>query len=115
MRAEQTLKSLCRRHGVAEDFGRRLLPLLQRAETATPDVRDRLLQLVEQSLERESERQRSLRENTELRDERALQNVARALHGWTPPKDFDPSRHDPEDLDPDTEPPDDFLPPDLGL
>jgi hypothetical protein len=100
MRARETLEHLCRRHGVSEDFGRRLLPLLERAAAAPPDVRARLVGLVEQSLEREGQRQTELRRSRAARDEQALVNVARALHVWEPPDDFDPERHAPEDLDP---------------
>jgi hypothetical protein len=100
MHPHDTLKSLCHRHGVAEEFGLRLLPLLERAEGAPPDVRERLLGLVEQSLARESERQRELRQDVRRREELALLNVARALHSWEPPRDFDPERANPEELDP---------------
>ncbi|MEO0651921.1 MAG: hypothetical protein AAFZ65_14695 [Planctomycetota bacterium] len=100
MHAQETLRTLCLRHGIDEAFGRRLLPLLERAAGATPDVRDRLVRLVEQSFERESERREQLRQNVHLREDEALLNVARALHGWDPPENFDPNEHRPEDLDP---------------
>ena len=100
MHAQDTLRTLCLRHGLDEAFGRRLLPLLERAASAPPEVRDRLLRLVEQSFVRESERRATLRENAEAAQEDALLNVARALHAWDPPEDFDPDRHAPEDLDP---------------
>lgn len=107
MRADDTLRTLCRRHGVDEGFGRRLLPLLERAQAAPPEVRDRLLGLVEQSLARESERRRELQEAQTERAERALLNVARALHAWNPPEDFDPEHHAPEGFDPGRVEPDD--------
>jgi hypothetical protein len=98
MRAHDTLRQLCARHGLDEAFGVRLLPLLERAQAATPEVRERLLELVEQSLRREAARRLERSRERRGQEEAALLSVARALHGWNPPDEFDPERHGPSDL-----------------
>jgi len=85
MRAHDTLHVLCRRHGVPESYGRRLLPLLERAHAAPPEVRDRLLRLVEQNLVREANRRQGLRQQVQNPADQALEAVAKALHRWNPP------------------------------
>lgn len=85
MDPQQRLQSYCRRFRVDEAFGRRLLPLLERAENARPAVRKRILELVEASFEKEA-RLKEMREDPSTRlDESALRTIARVLHGWSPP------------------------------
>ncbi|QDU68676.1 hypothetical protein [Engelhardtia mirabilis] len=85
MRAHDTLHVLCRKHGVPASYGRRLLPLLERAHAAPPEVRDRLVRLVELNLVREANRRRELASPVDDGAEQALVAVARALHRWIPP------------------------------
>lgn len=85
MRAHESLRVLCRRHGVPVSYGRRLLPLLVRAHAAPPEIRDRLLRLVELNLLKEARRRASLGAQAHGEADRALHAVARALHAWEPP------------------------------
>lgn len=85
MNPEETLATYCRRYGVPEEFGRRLLPLLERAAQAAPDVRQRILELVEQSFEKEATRRAAHRTPGADTEERVLRTVANVLHGWQPP------------------------------
>lgn len=78
MTAVRTLDRLCRLHGVPLTTGRRLLPLVERAEAAPPVLRRLLLRVVEATLERDAE-ELSLQRGA---DERCLAAVAAALHGW---------------------------------
>ena len=54
MTPQSILRDLCDRYGVAPERARRLLPLVERALKAPPSVRERLLDLVADSLEREA-------------------------------------------------------------
>jgi hypothetical protein len=79
----QFISRMCARFRVSLDFGRRLQPLVQKAAESEPEKRRLLLQMVERSFAEEASRaQRELRGE---KDQRALSNVARLLHGWTPP------------------------------
>lgn len=77
------LELLCRRHGVTLEFGKRFLPLVERAVQAPEDVRERILKLVEGSLKREGKRKPRLRDIED--DEELLVLVAKVLDGWAPP------------------------------
>jgi hypothetical protein len=77
------IRLMCARFGVSRDFGRRLQPLVQKAAESPPEKRRLLLQMVERSFEEEA--RRAVRELAGEKDRRALTNVARLLHGWTPP------------------------------
>jgi hypothetical protein len=71
---------------VAQQFGERFLPLIERALKARAEVGARILQLVESSFEKEQARRNSelaLQRDMELR---VLQVVAGVLHGWDPPE-----------------------------
>lgn len=83
MNAEKWIERSCRRYGVSREFGERLLPLVQRARGAAPDVRKRILDLVESSLEREASA--LALERLPRPEERALTTIAGVLHRWSPP------------------------------
>jgi len=85
MNAHDTLHVFCRRHGVPESYGRRLLPLLKRAHAAPPEIRERLLRLVEQNLVQEASRRKGLRNRAVTESEQALGGIAAVLHAWAPP------------------------------
>ena len=84
MSADQILQSLCDRHGLPIARAERLLPLIERALRAPVGVRDRILELVESNVERESRRREPSDRERQL-DERMLGVVARIIHPWSPP------------------------------
>lgn len=83
MTPRSILRDLCDRYGLPEADGERLLPLIERALKAPPGVRERILELVEDNLQRESRRRSACLEQAQ--DERMLLAVAKILHPWTPP------------------------------
>ena len=84
MGPRQFLESLCRRHGLPARQAEPLLPLVQLAWTARPVVRRRILEMVEQALERDSppESAPAGPSDGEQQDRRLLELVARVLHRW---------------------------------
>lgn len=98
----QIIEQLCRRYRVPRAFGERLRPLIVRASTREPDVRQRIMDMIERSFVQESERERQ-RERLEAEqrgrrtspdaaraaaraiEDRVLHTVAAILHGWEPP------------------------------
>ena len=80
------LRELCARYEVPVFEGQRLLPLLERAAAAAPEVRARVLRLVEDSLARGLEAtDASLVDQVEADlDLEVLVRVARSLHQWEP-------------------------------
>lgn len=80
MEPQSLLSRLREKHGVSEAFSLRFLPLLERAVQTSPDIRRRILELVERSFVRQAERQPAL-EPAEIR---VLDRVARILHAWEP-------------------------------
>lgn len=91
MDIDELLESLSRRHGVPRAFGKKLRPLLVRAEGLEPEARQRVLDLITRSFEEESRRVRAEAE-AESRaarlsgnDRKVLRTVAGVLHGWRPP------------------------------
>jgi hypothetical protein len=86
MEPVQIIRDLCRQYGVSEEFGRRLIPLLERARSAAPEMRQRILDLVRRSFVEEARRARDRRELALPEPElRVLRTVASILHGWNPP------------------------------
>jgi hypothetical protein len=90
------LEHIRRRHGLSQAFAERFLPLLERAQRAQPEVRDRIIELVEASFAREASRVQAARTSTERRNPTssaspspaevaALELVAKVLHSWQPP------------------------------
>ena len=75
---------MCRRHGLAPQQAEPLLPLVQLAWTARPAVRRRLLQWVEETLERGAEREASLKNppGTPEGEQELLALLAKMLHRW---------------------------------
>ena len=47
MDASQIIDELCARYGVSKEFGRRIQPLVVRASQVRPELKDRILQMVE--------------------------------------------------------------------
>lgn len=94
MTPERIIQRFSRRYGVSEDFGRRMRPLIVRALESPPPTRRRILELVERSyvhqVQIDLEEAAATAAASLPRDEaRALQVVARILHGWSPPKWLD--------------------------
>lgn len=78
------LQRLCRRHGVAPERGGRLLPLVRWALESPPEIRTRILAIVEETLSwhgRETEGDRAL---VGAANRSVLVAVARVLHDWSP-------------------------------
>lgn len=86
MEPVQIIHELCRQYGVSEDFGRRLIPLLERARSGAPEMRQRILDLVRRSFVEEASRARDRRSLALPEPElKILRTVASILHGWNPP------------------------------
>ena len=85
MTPRKKLDQLCRRHGLPRAAAASLMPLVERALSASsPELRRSLLNVVENSIARralERERRLSL-EKTE--DYKFLKAVAEVLHSWDP-------------------------------
>ena len=81
------IDELCRKHGVPKEFGARLRPLLERAHDASPEKRQRLVELVERSFEEEGRRVRRLLAPADLAPEdfALIKTLAAVLHAWHPP------------------------------
>lgn len=87
MSPKQILAAIGDRYDVPPGYGNRFLPLIRRAVEAGPEVRDRILALVETSFSREQERQRRRQAAHTATDEwRVVKVVARVLHAWSPPE-----------------------------
>jgi AcrR family transcriptional regulator len=84
MTPDQILQSLCERYHLPPARAERLIPLIERALQAPPGVRERILELVESNVERESRRKKPSDRELAL-DERMLGVVARIIHAWNPP------------------------------
>jgi len=83
------IAQLCNRFRVSLDFGRRLQPLVEMAARSAPRKKRLLLELVERSFAEEGRRVDLERGQDPSDDRRALEMVARVLHGWNPPTWFD--------------------------
>ena len=83
------LRELCARYDVPVYEGQRLLPLLERAAASAPEVRARVLRMVEDSLARglESSDASLVDRVEEDLDAEVLARVARSLHQWEPGDD----------------------------
>ena len=79
------IEQLCQRYGVPLAFGERLLPLLQRAQGAAPDIRKRIHQLVESSFEHEAQRLALQQVARRTAQDKDLCTLASLLHEWGPP------------------------------
>ena len=87
MEARRIIAELCKRFGVSHEFGRRLLPLVERASRSEPDKRRRILEMIERSFAEEARRIAFQGPATLPPEElRVLSTVARVLHDWNPPR-----------------------------
>jgi hypothetical protein len=84
MTPENLLRSMCERHGLPADYGRRLLPLVRKAMDAPDEVRERILALVDGNLANRAQGSAELESHLEGTDQEVLVAVARVLHDWTP-------------------------------
>ena len=81
---ERKLSQLCRRHGLPDEAGEGFLVLLQRVAEARPDLRERVLDLVERQLASMAQERADARRLAAVRDEACLKVVAPLLHRWEP-------------------------------
>ncbi len=84
MTPHSILRDLCDRYGLSPAHGERLLPLVERALNAPPGVRERILELVEGNLERESKRL-AASAAMDPAERLVLSTVAKVVHNWSPP------------------------------
>jgi len=85
MEAEILLSRLCARHGVDPTQGARLLPLVRWALQGPRESRERILQVVEASLQSgEQPGEGRTRELEQAAERAVLVAVARVLHTWRP-------------------------------
>lgn len=86
MNARRLLERMCLRHGLPTVEAERLVPLVTRALASRPDVRDRILTLVEDNLTRKAggDAEAGLERVLSDLNEEVLSSVARVLHGWAP-------------------------------
>ena len=84
MSPSKILIDLCAQHGLPVSLGQKLLPLVERGVNAPEAVRERILALVNRTIEREAKRhQVSVREQSI--DDRMLASIAKVVHPWSPP------------------------------
>ena len=87
MTAQDILDRLVQRYAVAPQYGKRFLPLVGRSLSASPEIRARILSLIENSFRREEERLEQRRRALESSPEwKMVLAVARILHTWEPPE-----------------------------
>ena len=87
MNVDDIILDLCRRFGVSKEFGRRLRPLVSRAQKSPSDARKRIMALVERSFAQEANRtQAESACPLPPADRKLLGVVAGILHRWQPPK-----------------------------
>lgn len=85
------IDDLCRRYGVSSKFGKRLQPLVERAQDAPPEKQEKILDLVVRSFEQEARRQaerppeKRIIQRLPPGERKALYSVASVLHQWAPP------------------------------
>ncbi|MAB80161.1 MAG: hypothetical protein CMJ89_12485 [Planctomycetes bacterium] len=87
MDASKIINELCARYGVSEEFGRRIQPLVERADKVRPELKKRILEMVERSFIEEARRQKECNpiKNLDPAERKLLSTVAAVLHGWKPP------------------------------
>ncbi len=95
MSPQDIIKRLSKSYGVPQDFGRRMLPLLERAQVVDPAARKRILDLVERSYAHEAEIQAQEKAEEGLildpREHGLVAALAESLHDWKIPRWLDPS------------------------
>ncbi|HUR27626.1 MAG TPA: hypothetical protein VM509_05520 [Planctomycetota bacterium] len=80
------LAQLCRRHGLPDSMGERFHALMKRAAEARPDLRARVVEMVDRQLAAAAAERASARRLAAIRDEACLRALAPLLHGWRPGK-----------------------------
>ncbi len=87
MDPNRTITELCRKYGVPREFGKRMLPLLERARNASSAKRRRLVELVERSFAEEARRLLELPSPRDFQPDEwgVIKTVAGVLHAWDPP------------------------------
>jgi hypothetical protein len=91
MNPDRYIEDLCHRHGVSRKFGKRLQPLVERAQDAPFEKRARILDLVTRSFEYEARRVAEQPPRPPVvqflspGEKKNLFTVASLLHQWTPP------------------------------
>ena len=80
------LAQLCRRHGLPDEVGQRFLLLMERAAQARPDLRERVLELVDRQLAQLAQERATARQQAASRNESCLKALAPLLHDWQPGK-----------------------------
>ena len=87
MTAQDILDSLVQRYSVPRQYGKRFLPLVGRSLSASPEVRARILSLIENSFRREEERlQQRHKALVNGPEWKMVCAVAGILHAWEPPE-----------------------------
>jgi len=88
MNPQMISAALCLRFSVPGEFGRRMLPFIQRVCAAPSAERERLFQALCLRFREESERLEESYAVAAEPDLDALESVARILHTWQPPSWF---------------------------
>ena len=91
MNPHRFIEEHCRRYGVPLEFGKRLTPLVERANSSPAEKKARILDLVTRSFEQEARRAEDRQEPTPPSrrlspgERKILLTVASILHAWSPP------------------------------
>ena len=87
MTAQDILDRFADRYSVSPQYGKRFLPLVGRSLSASPEIRARILSLIERSFRREEERLQLRRQALVSGPEwKMVRAVAGILHAWEPPE-----------------------------
>ncbi|MDZ4772825.1 MAG: hypothetical protein SGI72_06775 [Planctomycetota bacterium] len=84
MNPEDLVRALCNRHGLPEAAGAPYLDLVTKALTASNEVRDRILKMVDAGLSERAKAGAVHRRALTESEREVLMAVARVLHTWTP-------------------------------
>ena len=85
MTPRKKLDQLCRRHGLPRSEAASLLPLVERALSASStDLKQSLMRVVENSLARRAQERARKLELEHSKDYESLKAVAQVLHTWEP-------------------------------
>ena len=91
MNPHRFIEDLCRRYGVSHEFGKRLTPLVERANSSPAEKKARILDLVTRSFEQEARRAEEQGgpapppRPLSPEERKILLTVASILHAWSPP------------------------------
>ena len=75
---------MCKRHGLSFESGAKLLPLVRKAIESTPEIRNRILFLVDRNLANKAKGHSEEKQLWSELDSDVLVAVAKVLHGWNP-------------------------------